>query len=49
MKDVYETLHKLVNDGDWHNLSALSTALMSGEWDAMSGLEQDNWLEELND
>lgn len=41
------TLHKLVDDRDWHNLSALATALMTGEWDAMSEAENEEWLEEL--
>lgn len=45
----YKVLHKLVEDRDWANLSALATALNSGEWDSMSELGQAEWLEELGD
>lgn len=41
---LHEVLIELINESDWHDLSALSTALMSGEWDAMSEVEQDEWL-----
>lgn len=48
-EELYKMLHKLIDQGDWHDLSVLSTALMSGEWDNMSELDQANWLEELSD
>lgn len=47
MDKLANTLHKLVDDRDWHNLSALSTALMTGEWDSMSERENAEWLDEL--
>lgn len=47
-EEAYKVLHRLVDEGDWANLASLATALNSGEWDTMSGLEQAMWLEELN-